>query len=148
MTNAETCTANYERQRRMRKELGKKNRTVIFAALARANIELVLVSFDGEGDSGQIGDITASRNEQTVPLPDVKVKLRRAEWGKTDPEISKADLTEAITALCYDLLEDDHAGWENNDGAFGEFRLNVKAKTIDLELNARFIETLTTIHPY
>lgn len=110
MTNSETDLADHERQCRARKELGQINKSTIFAALAAADIDLVFVTFDGEGDSGQIHDITASCKEQTVPLPDIKVKLLQAVWGKTEPEASEVDLREAIETLCYDFLEDDHAG--------------------------------------
>ena len=144
MTNAETWNANYERVQKARKELGQINKAAIFAALAAAGIELVLVTFDGEGDSGQIEDVTAGRNDQSVDLPDAKVTLLQASWDKADPDISEVDLREAIETLCYDFLEEDHGGWENNDGAFGEFRLDVAARTVELEFNFRYTDTFTT----
>ncbi len=148
MTNAETFNANYERQCQARKELGQINKTTIFDALAAAHIDLVLVTFDGEGDSGQIQDITASLKEQSVQLPDVKVKLLQAVWGKTEPDESESDIHEAIEMLCYDFLEDDHAGWENNDGAFGEFRIDVATRQVELEFNARYTDVFTEQHTY
>jgi hypothetical protein len=86
MNKAETWNADYERRCRMRRHLGQKNKAAIFAALAAAEIELVLVSFDGEGDSGQVQDVDASRHEQPVALPEVKVTLLQAVWGKVEAE--------------------------------------------------------------
>ena len=59
MNNLETTMSNYERHCQARKELGKANKAAIFDALAAANISLVSVEFDGEGDSGQIDNLTA-----------------------------------------------------------------------------------------
>jgi len=143
MTDAETWNANYERVQKARKELGQINKAAIFTALAAAGIDHVLATFDGVGDQGQIDDVTASRNEQPVDLPNVKVTLLQASWDKAEPDISEAGLREAIETLCYDFLEEDHAGWEINDGAFGEFRLDVAAMTVELEFNMRFTDTHT-----
>lgn len=143
MTDAETFTKNYERQCEARRKLGQINKAAIFAVLAAADIDLVLVTFDGEGDSGQIQDITANRKDQPVPLPEVKVKLQQAVWGETEPQVSEVNLQHAIETLCYDFLEDDHAGWENNDGAFGEFRLDVAARQVELDFNFRYTDVFT-----
>src|SRR5580658_9636103 len=148
MNDSETGNVNYERQCCMRRELGRKNKAAIFAALAVTDIELVFVTFDGVGDSGQIEDITATRQEQPAPLPDVKIRLLQAVWGKAKPKASKVTLRDAVETLCYDFLEDDHGGWEDNDGAFGEFRLDVKARTVDLEFNSRFTDVSTSNHSY
>ena len=56
MNNTQTFMQNYEHHSQMRKELGQPNKTPIFDALSAAGITLVLVEFDGEGDSGQITD--------------------------------------------------------------------------------------------
>ena len=86
MTNAETWNANYERVQKARKELGQINKAAIFAALAAAGIELVLVTFDGEGDSGQIDEITAYAGEAQTELPSTSLTLHQARWNKDDPK--------------------------------------------------------------
>jgi hypothetical protein len=148
MNDSETIHDNYQRQCHIRKKIGSTNKAAIFAALAAADIEVVVVTFDGEGDSGQIEDIAASRQEHPVALPDVKIRLLQAVWGKSKPETSKATLRDAIEALCYDFLEHDNGGWENDGGAFGEFRLNVAARTVELEFNARYVDTVTSDYSY
>ncbi len=39
-------------------------------------------------------------------------------------------------------------GWENNDGAYGEFTLNVEQRTITLEFNGRYSDVHTSHHSY
>ncbi len=92
MTNAQTFASDYERHREVRKRLGQINKTAIFAALAAAAINFVFVTFDGESDSGQIEDLTAIRKGEFVPLPDIKVKLLQAAWGKTEPDRASDNL--------------------------------------------------------
>ena len=38
------------------------------------------------------------------------------------------------------ILEQEQGGWENNDGAFGEFTFDVAERTIELEFNGRFTD--------
>jgi hypothetical protein len=57
-------------------------------------------------------------------------------------------MAEAIEQLCYDFLEQEHGGWENNDGAFGEFTFNVAERTVELEFNGRFSDFTTSSHTF
>jgi hypothetical protein len=57
-------------------------------------------------------------------------------------------LREAIEELCYGYLTQEHGGWENNDGAFGEFTFDVRAASIKLEFNARFTDYSTSTHKF
>ena len=61
---------------------------------------------------------------------------------------SESTLEEAIENLCYDYLEETHGGWENNDGGFGEFRIDVAKRTVELEFNGRFTDTCTSNHTF
>jgi len=74
--------------------------------------------------------------------------MRRLSWGATEPVAEKRSLQDAIESLCYDYLEVTHGGWENNDGAFGEFHLDVAERTVDLEFHGRFSDTYTTNHTF
>lgn len=44
------------------------NKTALFDALAAANITVVVVTFDGYGDSGQIENIEAKAGDEIVTL--------------------------------------------------------------------------------
>ena len=56
--------------------------------------------------------------------------------------------SEAIETLGYDCLEEDHGGWENNDGAYGEFTFDVAERTITLDYNERHMESDHSAHTF
>ena len=53
-------------------ELRAVNKTAVFDALAAAGITIVVVAFDGYGDSGQIENVEAKAGEDLVALPSVE----------------------------------------------------------------------------
>ncbi len=64
--------------------------------------------------------------------------LQRIDFGQDDPVTLSQPLREAIETMSYALLESSHGGWENNDGAYGDFVFDVAAGTIALDYNERF----------
>ena len=46
------------------------------------------------------------------------------------------------------VLSDTHGGWENNDGAYGEFCFDASARTIHLEFNERFTSSELYTHDF
>lgn len=112
-------------------------KTSLFDQLEAHGIVLVTVSFDGCGDSGQIEEITACDGTGVVELPYVGLPT-----SVTDPAAAPGDdkpesVSDVIETLAYDLLESEHGGWENNEGAYGEFRFDVAERKITLECNIR-----------
>ena len=114
------------------------NRAVLFATLADARIDHVIVSFDGYGDSGQIENIEAKAGDSVVQLPSTQIDWTSPVWGKTESERSRMAMREAIEALTYACLEETHMGWENNDGSYGDFIFDVAKRTITLDYNERY----------
>jgi hypothetical protein len=114
------------------------DKITLFDILDSHGIVFVTVGFDGCGDSGQIDGIMAYDDTGIVELPDVK--LPSIEIEAADPEAAPRDMsiTDVIESLAYDLLADEHAGWENNDGAYGEFRFDTADRSITLGYNERF----------
>lgn len=134
----ENFIARYQAYEQRAAELHPANKASLFAALAGAGIVKVTVTFDGYGDSGQIDNVEL--NGDAATLPDIPVELARTDFGSTEVERRTEPLNEAIETFCYALLESTHGGWENNDGAYGEFVFDVVAGTIMLDFNYR-IET-------
>src|SRR3546814_12907225 len=99
-----------------------------------------VVTFDGSGDSGQIEDIQAHAGDQLADIPTTPVEIARLDFHATEPERLTEPLSEAIETLAYAFLEQTHGGWENNEGAFGEFVFDVAGETITLDYNER-VET-------
>lgn len=117
-----------------------QNKAALFDALATAGITNVLVTFDGVGDSGQIEGIDATIDGAPAELPGVEVEIVTPAWDGSGVDRRTCAVPEAIETLAYDFLEDTHGGWENNEGAFGEFTFTVAERKITLDYNER-IET-------
>jgi hypothetical protein len=98
--------------------------------LKAAGVARVDIYYDGCGDSGQIED---------VGYFDAQRKM-------IDPPSTLAISEDALRELFYDLLETRHAGWENNDGAFGEFEWDLIADTLKHSHSERYTECETTEH--
>lgn len=148
MNDTDDFTAKYRRHNEILAECNAFNKSAVFDALADAGITTVTVNFNGEGDSGQIEDVTASSGDQTVPVPNVQIEIHRNSWGSDQTEKARTSLYDAIEKLCYDLLSETHGGWENNDGAFGDFTFRVEDRSIDLEFSARFTDSVNYSHTF
>ena len=123
---------------RLHEKLQPRNKAALFDALAAAAITHVFVNFDGCGDSGQIESVEAEADGSTVAMPEATVEIARAVWGQAEPEHSTVTVSDAVEQLAYDFLTDTHDGWENNDGAYGDFTFDVAARTITLDYNERY----------
>lgn len=151
MNDTDARLRNLQRYEETRIKLRIHNRRVIFEALAAAVISKVHVTFDGIGDSGQMDSVRAWRGEEIVILPDMTVSIDQIPAGfigEYEPVTVALSLQEAVETLCYDCLDDEHGGWANNDGAFGEFRIDVAKGVIELEFNGRYTDFHTTKHTF
>ena len=158
MTDCETTTvpaldfAAWDRRERehLRRadDLLPANKTALFDALATANITAVVVTFDGYGDSGQIENIEAKAGEEIVPLPLGAIEIARPVWGSNDIDRQSLSIHDAIEALVYGFLGRTHDGWENSDGAYGDFTFDVADRTITLDYNERRMESDYSQHVF
>jgi hypothetical protein len=148
MSNTPDTFTAYQKYVNAQKEANAHNKTQLFDALAAAGATHVCVSFDGEGDSGQIDNIAAYKGDEVLPLPERKLAFQSVSYDGNPVPIAELDLTEAIERLCYGYLSEEHGGWENNDGAFGEFTLDVASRTVELEFNGRFSDFTTSSHSF
>jgi hypothetical protein len=146
MVDMQSILESIERHRKVLAETGAANKAIVFEALSAAGIALVNVTFDGEGDSGQIDNIIAWKDQEEITISDQTVTVQSASWDGREVAFQELPLREAIEQLCYDFLEQEYGGWENNDGAFGEFTLDVAARTVELEFNGRYTDIHTTTH--
>lgn len=125
------------------------NKIALFDRLEAAGISQVIVSFDGYGDSGQIENVEARNAADEVnDLPTTPVVMTSAIWGQAEPEQRTIPVGEAIEWLAYDALRETHGGWENNDGAYGEFIFDVAARSISLDYNERYTATEFFSHEF
>lgn len=131
-----------------RAALRPANKAAVFAALASAGIATVVVTFDGYGDSGQIESIDARNADADVPLPKETVAIVAIVWCRSEPEARSMSVREAIEHLVYDALSETHGGWENNEGAYGEFVFDVPALEIRLDYNERITSSEFYAHTF
>lgn len=113
------------------------NKAALFALLASAGITRVTVTFDGCGDSGQIEDIASFRGDDAVDMPTGTIEHLALSHDTGRPVANTLSVSEAIEEIAYDLLGQKHCGWENNDGAYGEFSFHVAEGRIELDYNER-----------
>jgi hypothetical protein len=143
---------DYEEKNRAFKALSASlhaaNKKVLFDALEAAGITSVFVSFDGSGDSGQIEDIGAASDGQPRDLPADTIVIGRAYWGRSEPDKMECSVYTAVETLTYDFLEETHGGWENNEGAYGDFTFTVADRSIILDYNERIEISEHTQHIY
>ena len=124
------------------------NKTALFDALAASNITAVVVTFDGYGDSGQIENIEAKAGDEIVTLPHGAIEIARPVWGSNDIDRPSLSIHDAIEALVYSFLGQTHDGWENSDGAYGDFTFDVADRTITLDYNERRMESDYSHHVF
>lgn len=124
------------------------NKDVLFDALAAAGIAVVVVVFDGYGDSGQIEDVQSRNDDLDIALPPDQIEIAVVEWGADEPQRIAVSVRDAVERLAYAFLAETHAGWENNDGAYGEFTFSVADRTISLDYNERMMTSESYGHQW
>ena len=100
------------------------------------------------GDSGQIENIEAKAHDEVVKLPPREVVIACAMWGASEPELHSVSIAEAVERLAYDLLEETHCGWEDNDGAYGDFIFDAARRSIALDYNERYTASENYAHEF
>lgn len=123
---------------RIAAELRPANKTALFDTLTAEGVVSIVVTFDGYGDNGQIESIDARDAHGEVALPEGAIELASPTYDGAEVERRTLPVRDAIEQLAYDLLEELYAGWENNDGAYGEFAFDVAGRTITLDYNGRY----------
>ena len=127
-----TSTSSFSLEKYYRERLENVRQHLPEAAkqLKDAGVARVDIYYDGCGDSGQIEDIRYFDAQR--------------KWINPPPVPTLSE--DALRDLFYDLLETRHAGWENNDGAFGEFEWDLIADTLKHSHSDRYVECETTEH--
>ena len=70
-----------------------------------------------------------------------EIEFASVSWDSTEISRHQLGIREALEAVVYALLEQTHCGWENNEGAYGEFTFDVKERSITLGYNERFSDS-------
>jgi len=111
----------------------------------------ISVNFEGAGDSGCQEGIEYETIDSNVTNNQVDVLLEQPIVGskiihgwscggnKMTPiyEDKIYTIKEVIESICFDYLEIEHGGWENNEGAYGTITICFEEKRIYLDINVR-----------
>lgn len=81
-------------------------------------------------------------------MPAGQVSLWSAIWNADAVSTTCMEIEAAVEQLCYDLLRQSHPGWENNDGASGDFVFDVAGRTITLDYAERYTVTQSCSHDF
>ena len=122
-------------------ELFAINKVTLFDTLAVAGITVITVEFNGYGDEGQIDPPVAYAGQNQIAVPEKQIEILTTKWGKPDIEHEMVTVNEAVNTIAWAILGRLHAGWQDGEGAFGEFEFAVEARVIRLDFNARYVET-------
>ena len=114
-------------------------KAALFTALSEAGIKLVVVDYDGSGDSGQLEGLTAiDGQDRETELPEASVAIQEARFEQADPVAMTYSLRQLLEQLAWRFLDQTHGGWENDDGGYGEVTFTVADQSITLDHNERF----------
>ncbi len=139
----------WDRFRERRSAVFPQTKAVIFCALEAAGIAQVTMEFEGSGDSGQMEQAAAyTASNEPVGIPDALVAITQVDFDEDKDSRADVRLREAIETVAYELLEQTHGGWEDNDGGFGTFTFDVAERSITLDFNERYTETNNSVHSF
>ena len=99
--------------------------------LKELKVKSFSVEYSGSGDSGEINEVSYEPKKLNASI-DVGTWTR---WNNTTLEQEKTtdhkSLKDYIEDFCYELLEDNHGGWEINEGQSGNIEWNSKDDVIN-----------------
>ncbi len=120
----------------------EENKKRLVEALRSTSILSVRLSFDGSGDEGYVHAPEAfGDGDAPCEFPEIEIEWLAASSIYANAETITLKLPAALESLAEDYLESNHGGWEINEGAYGEFRVDVHSGTMTLEYNERFTDT-------
>lgn len=112
---------------------------IVCDILTKEKIKNFIVHFDGNGDSGQIEDITLEDKILEMPVEGVKIPngTQYSQSGRKQLWADAKTLQDVIDSICYESLEQACSGWEINDGSYGDFTFDVENRKVELDFNER-----------
>jgi hypothetical protein len=147
-SDTETWLVQSRARDQLAKDILPSNKAVLFDALAAVGIVTVTVRFDGYGDSGQIEEIEARAGDAVSELPPDMIEIAEPLWDGSGLSRCAVSVRDAVEKLAYGFLEATHGGWENNEGAYGDFTFDVAARTITLDYNERVMTSEFSEHVF
>jgi hypothetical protein len=109
-------------------------KAAILAALNAAGIALAVISYDGEGDSGQIESIRAT-DATGQACPD-----------RLDTKVSPGkSLRDDLDGFAWELLDECHCGFYNEGGGSGGIFIDAAKGSVTIDHTDRFVTYENTV---
>ena len=119
----------------------------IIAELRALGAKMVFVSYSGGGDSGQIDDVSidgdGDKDVYMTVEEDRESFVDGHGFAKKSVTVKKK-LTEVIRDFCDTIIDENHGGCFNDDGADGYFELDVEAGTMTMTHNEHYMSSRTS----
>lgn len=110
----------------------KENKAAILKVLREHGVKTIQAEYSGSNDDGGFNGVYlgGGANEiLTLPLTiqvEEDVYSAKTQTNRQVIATKALPLSDAFRNLCYDLLDHHYEGYEDGDGAYGSFVLNVK----------------------
>lgn len=131
------------------KGMTKEQINTVLRVMASHNIKTITVSFDGSGDSGQIESVDFDGGDDGSKDIQVQWAVNEELWNiatgdYVDNFVQKdGKLEDLVSDVVYTLLEDEHGGWELDDGSSGTFTFDAAHKSVEVVFNERYTDYRT-----
>lgn len=124
------------------------NKEILFDLMGQAGIPVIRVYFDGSGDDGSVDRIEVEPDTQTVDSWGSKEQnkfLDRVIEGARIGSLKNGwsynpNIEQIIHDICYEVLEGQFGGWENDTGSCGEFVIRLATRKVELTMKQRYYE--------
>ena len=123
--------AKYERERKEKLDNFPTKAENFKKKLKELKVKSFSVEYSGSGDSGEINEISWTPKKLNASI-DVGTWTRwNNDTFEREETTDHKSLHDYIEDFCYELLEDNHGGWEINEGQSGNIEWNSKDDVIN-----------------
>jgi uncharacterized protein DUF6878 len=122
MPTPQQIETSWEAEQAALREALPARRDAIIAAMKTLGVATLSVNYDGEGDQGQVNEMFG------LDAQNKRVNI--------DAHL------QAIEDFTWDVLQLHHAGFDNNDGGYGELVFNVADGTCELSHYDRVVDSV------
>lgn len=124
-----------------------ENLQVVLPVLREHGVSQVDVNFDGSGDSGCVDGATYEPRDFDGSAVMVRTRsysrFHRDDQWVTELEEREVTMDDAVASIVDDYLSETNVDWYNNDGGYGEFKIDVDVGSVFLEVNTRYTNSDT-----
>lgn len=129
--NDEDFHTKYMRERKEKADNFPKKAERFKNKLKELKVKSFYVEYAGSGDSGEIHEISWEPKKLNASIDVGTWKRWNMKTLEHEYTTDHKSLHDYIEDFCYELLEDNHGGWEINEGQNGNITWNSKNNKIE-----------------